>query len=100
LYFDESTVTQKIRYQYPYKAIFYDEDGSLTELGPHTWATVDWRHLRQPQCLFDEYSLKRFGGIVCDWTVQVRRVAFHGVKPDYFKGMIMKIAPFDEDQVE
>ena len=49
LYFDQ-TVTTKIRYQFPYRDIFYDLDGTLTGLGPKTWATPYWKHNDQPEC--------------------------------------------------
>ena len=49
LYFDE-TVTTKIRYQFPYRDIFYDLDGTLTGLGPKTWATPYFKHNDQPEC--------------------------------------------------
>jgi len=39
LFFDSATVPRRIRYGYPYKAIFFDTDGTLTGLGPNTWAT-------------------------------------------------------------
>jgi hypothetical protein len=39
LYFDDNTVPLRIRYQQPWKDIFYDLDGTLTGLGPKTWAT-------------------------------------------------------------
>jgi hypothetical protein len=50
LFFDEATVPQRIKYQFPWRAIFLDEDGSLTELGSNTWATAYWRHHEQPEC--------------------------------------------------
>lgn len=43
IYFD-SSVTKKIRYQFPYRAIYQDLDGTLTGLGPNTWATPGWNH--------------------------------------------------------
>jgi hypothetical protein len=43
LTFDE-TVPKRIRYQYPFRAIFYDEDGSLTDQDEHSWATAYWSH--------------------------------------------------------
>jgi hypothetical protein len=46
----DSSVTIKIRYQEPWREIFYDLDGSLTGLGPKTWATSYWRHNEQPEC--------------------------------------------------
>jgi hypothetical protein len=43
LYFDKS-VTIKIRYETPYRDIFFDTDGTLTGLGPNSWATPYFRH--------------------------------------------------------
>lgn len=46
-----------IKFQTPYTAIFHDLDGSLTGLGPGSWATGDMnnpktgaRHLEVPEC--------------------------------------------------
>jgi len=50
LIFDNASVTKRIRYQYPFREIFYDETGSLTNLGAKTWAVADWKHLHQPEC--------------------------------------------------
>ena len=50
LYFDPASVTAKIRYQEPFREIIYDIDGSLTGLGPNSWATPYWRHNDRPGC--------------------------------------------------
>jgi len=39
------TVTRKMNYQYPWRAIFRDEDGTLTGKGPNSWATPYYPHL-------------------------------------------------------
>jgi len=44
LYFDPATVTIKIRYQFPRRDIFLDLDGTLTGIGPNTWATPYFKH--------------------------------------------------------
>lgn len=49
LVFDK-TVPKRINYQYPRKDIFYDLDGTLTGLGPKTWATPYFYHNLQPEC--------------------------------------------------
>jgi hypothetical protein len=41
--------------------------------------------------------LELHNGIICDGTVQVRRIAFHGASPGSFDGMNLKIARWDED---
>jgi hypothetical protein len=68
----------------------------LTGLGPNTWAIPNWKHLQQPECTVDEDLM---GGIICDDTVQVRRIAFYGYTPDHFRGMEMKIAKYDSTDV-
>lgn len=44
LWFDESTVTKRIFYQEPFRAIIHDLTGSLTDLGAGSWATPYWKH--------------------------------------------------------
>jgi hypothetical protein len=96
LMFDEETVTKRILYQYPERAIFYDETGSLTGLGANTWAVPYWKHLEQPECTVD---LELMGGIICDNTVQVRRVAFFGYSPSHFMGMDLRITRFENSEI-
>ena len=58
-------VTKKIRWQIPFRAIYLDEDGSLTGKGPNTWATPYFLHNVQPECSVD---LEMYDGITCDST--------------------------------
>jgi hypothetical protein len=51
LTFDDTTVTRRIRYQPPYREIFYDSDGTLTSVGGATpkagsWTVPEWTHLK------------------------------------------------------
>jgi hypothetical protein len=46
LTFDGLTVKRRIRYQPPYREIFYDSDGSLTSLEAGSWAVPEWTHLK------------------------------------------------------
>jgi len=39
--------------------------------------------------------LFKYGGVICDNTIQVRRISFYDALPSYLKGMNMKIAPYD-----
>lgn len=50
LYFDDSTVPRRIRYNFPNRAIFYDLDGTLTGLTAGSWATSYYPSLNQPEC--------------------------------------------------
>lgn len=97
LWFDDATVDRKIRYQAPRKAIFQDLDGSLTGKGPNSWATVYYKHHDQPEC---DQDLDVMDGVMCDSTVQIRRVAFHAASPSsHFTGMALKILRYDDDQL-
>jgi hypothetical protein len=62
----DATVTKKIRYQYPFKAIFHDTDGSLTGKGANTYATFDYPHHIQPECTLEKDV---YDGVTCDNTV-------------------------------
>jgi hypothetical protein len=51
LTFDDSTVTRRIRFQTPYREIFYDKDGTLTSvrrapLKAGSWIVPEWTHLK------------------------------------------------------
>jgi hypothetical protein len=89
---------RKIRYQYPMKAIFFDKDGSLTGKGANSFATPYQKHHEQPECEFSAEVRDEFNGIICDPSVQVRRVAFHGAAPgSLFPGMVMRFIRYDDD---
>jgi len=96
LTFDDATVPRRIRYQTPFKAIYYDKDGSLTGLGPKSWATPYYAHHMQKGCSGSKNENK-FDGVICDSTNQVRRLAFHVPSPAHrFKGMGFKILKYDD----
>lgn len=98
LTFDEATVPRRIRYQTPFKAIYYDRDGSLTGLGPKSWATPYFAHHMQKGCTGSKNEAK-FDGVICDSTNQVRRLAFHVPNPGHrFRGMGFKILKYDDSQ--
>lgn len=90
----DSSVKRIANYQYPWKAIFFDEDGTLTGKGPRSWATPYYAHHNQTEC---EHNETYFGGVFCDSRVQVRRIAFHGATPArLFRGMGFKILRYDD----
>jgi hypothetical protein len=90
----DDSVMRRIRYQYPFRGIFHDVDGSLTG-EVDGWATADWKHNHQDECTVDKDV---FDGITCNGDVQVRRVAFHGYKPhNVFRLMSLRIAKFDKE---
>jgi hypothetical protein len=73
-------------YTTPWRTIFHDKTGGLTGLGENSWFVPFWTHLLQDECT----QRDDWGGIICDNTVEVRRIAFHGM-PNNFFGMQMKI---------
>ena len=96
LWFDEDTMPRRIRYQTPFKAIFYDLDGSLTGVGANSWATFDKRsHNIWDACTVSE---EIHNGVVCDNSVQIRSIRFHSYSPSgLFDGMALKVLPYDDD---
>lgn len=70
----DASVTRLINWGYPYRAILFDEDGSLTGKGPRSWATPYYKHHEQPEC---EHNMTYWGGTFCDNTITMRRIAFH-----------------------
>jgi len=79
-----TNVNKKILYQEPWRAIYKDLDGTLTGLSETpSWATPYWHHNTQPECVS---SLEVHDGLLCDHTVQVRRIAFDLYEPDLFYG--------------
>ena len=83
LFFDDATVPRRVRHQFPFKGIYYDLDGTLTEIGPGTWTAAYWKHLESPECVVD---LDVYDGVVCDETVQVRRVVIYNASPGSLVG--------------
>jgi len=95
LVWDDVTVTKRLKYQYPYHAIYFDLDGSLTGKGPNTWATPYKKIHEQPEC---ETLLDLYDGVTCDSTIQVRRLSFNSYAPKMnFDGMQMVILRFDDN---
>jgi hypothetical protein len=87
-------VTRLFNFGYPQRAIFYDEDGSVTNKGPGSWATPYYPHHDQSECEYDETY---WGAVFCDNTVQVRRIAFANAKPSgLFRGMWFYVLPYDD----
>jgi hypothetical protein len=90
LYFD-STVQKIVTYSTPFMTIFFDKSGTMTGKGANSWFLPYYKHLLQPEC----ERVEAKGGIVCDNTVQARRVAIHGMPSNFF-GMRLKIMPMEE----
>jgi hypothetical protein len=90
-------VAKKIRHQYPFRAIYYDTDGTTTGKGAQSWSTYFYEFHLQPGC---EHAEETHNGVVCDNSVQVRRVIFHDWKPNgLFSGMGFKVLKYDDDVI-
>lgn len=64
----------RINQTFPKKAIFLDMDGTLTDLGPNSWATHFYQHLINDDCFED----KRMNGVVCKPNVTIRVLRLEG----------------------
>lgn len=91
LFFDPTTVPKIVSYSTPFRTIFFDKSGGMTGKGPNTWFIPYFKHLLVSECENAEAK----GGILCDSTVQVRRVAMFGL-PNNFFGMRMKVLAISE----
>jgi hypothetical protein len=78
LVFDDTTVSRRIKYQFPHREIIHDLDGSFTGMGADTYASYYYKHNDHEECT---YNANKYDGIVCDSSVQIRRVAFSGYNP-------------------
>jgi hypothetical protein len=96
LYFDPS-VARRIIYGYPYRDIFYDTDGTLTGLGPNTFATYYYPHNDQPECTRNELV---YNGLICNSSVQVRRILFYNMQPFWtFYGQTIRIIKWEKTTI-
>lgn len=88
---------KRIRYQYPFKGIFLDMDSTLTGLGANSWATAFWQHnAAQPECTTD---MALYDGLICDPSVQVRRIVMYGASPGSLKDRDLFVLPYDNSLV-
>jgi hypothetical protein len=101
LLMDPATVTKKIRYQFPFKGIFHDTDGSWIPektLEGDAWATSNWGHnIVDPAC---ERSLDIYDGIICEGNVTVRRVVMYNYSPGSLRGRTLYVLPYDDAILE
>ena len=91
LFFDSATVPKIVKYGTPFRTIFFDKTGGMTGKGTNTWFLPYFKHLLVKECENAESK----GGILCDSSVQVRRIAMHGLPSNFF-GMRMKILAIEE----
>ena len=73
-----TNVSQRVRFNVPYKEILIDLDGSLTGNSVNGTVTFYYEHLDVPGCTRDETV---YNGLVCDDSVMIRRVEFYAANP-------------------
>jgi hypothetical protein len=62
----DASVAKRVRWQYPFRGIIWDMDGTLTDLGADSWVTANYPHLLQDECTANEAV---YNGVVCDNTI-------------------------------
>jgi len=94
---DPTTVTKKIRYQFPFKGIFHDTDGSwIPEKNGagEAWASSYWGHnLADPACSSD---MDVYDGIICEGTVTVRKMLWYNFGPGSLENRSLYVLPYDD----
>ena len=75
LYF--SSTPSRVRFDFSFKEIIYDEDGSLGN-ETHRWIVNYYKHLDISECNRDSGT---YGGLICSRDVSVRRMLFYNSVP-------------------
>ena len=77
--FDDATVDARIRWKAPYKGIFHDLDGTLTNQGADSYVSAYWSHNDWPQCSTD---MEMYDGIICPSPYAIERIVFTNARGD------------------
>ena len=78
----DTTVPKRVWYQYPFRGIWQDLDGSLTGYEANSWAVAYHKYNDfAGECTYD---VNVYDGHICHASVQVRRIAFNGMSPGTF----------------
>jgi parallel beta-helix repeat protein len=85
----DNTVKKKVKWTNPKRTIFRDMDGSLTGILKGGWVTPYYPHLEVKECKKDVEIWDT--GILCENTVSLRRLAFHGIIPTSINSQDLKI---------
>ena len=68
----------------------------MTGKGANTFATYYYPHVEQPECTKD---LDVYDGVVCDPSVQIRRIAITATPSYLMSGMELGILKYDDSVV-
>lgn len=75
----------------PKKDIFWDLDGTLSDVGPNTTVVPYWGWNNAPECPRDMVGTYQYGH-VCNSSVQVRRIQIDNVLPSNLYWMNMNVS--------
>ena len=91
--FDAATVPRKIRWQFPFKTIYKDLDGTFTGQTGGGWAISDvWpMNLWDGECVEDT----AYAGYLCIPTVTIRTIWFYNIAPGNLKNTDITVLPYD-----
>jgi len=73
-------VPRRIVYDFPFRAIIFDIDGTTTGKGPESWATFYYKHNDWMGC---DYLPDMYDGQVCDSRVKIRKLSFYNMAPSH-----------------
>jgi hypothetical protein len=93
---NDPSVTKKIRYQEPFKSIFYDGDGTLMgQAGGWTVSDIWCWNAWNGTCVSDPV----YDGFVCDNTVTIRSLVLYNASPSNLVGEDLFVLPYDYHDV-
>jgi len=94
IWFDDATVTKRIKYDFPHRHIILDLDGTTTGKGPNSWATYYYKHNDWEGC---DHVPDLYDGHVCDNRSQIRKLCWSSMKKaNRFKNMGLKLLRYDD----
>lgn len=98
--FDDATVTKRLRFNSPYRDIVIDVDGSLTNKAPLSTIIREGKHL-DDDCTATAEEVAKFDGVICDPSIQVRRVSWYHPQPwGNLRGQRINLLRWDQDLVQ
>ena len=90
---------KKVKFTEPHKQIFYDLDGTLSGVGVQSWLTAPFKFNEYaPACVYGD-AITHDGGIVCDNSVEVRRIQIDGYNPVDLRGRTLMVTPREDTDI-
>ena len=88
-------VSNRIRWNWPFKGIFHDLDGTLTEQGADSYVSAYWKHNDWPECIVD---IPVYDGIICMAPLAIERIVFTKASGNIDK-KTMNVWQYDEANI-